>query len=328
MKRSFWHARPHGSQGADSDADSMDAPVDTEPTRPPRRFRALLALALFGALGGFLISYLLPARYTSTSTVLVEAQKVPEEYVHPLITSNLAERVQILSQEILSPVILRPVIHDLALVPPDQEGQLIGVIQQNMVVDPVITSMSASVAADKTPNANGESVPGFNIRYTDTNDRRAQIICNALTSLIVTQNLKSRSEIAQNTVDFLRRQLEDAKHALDDQDAKLTAFKKQNMGQLPINGRTATSPLVEEEYNALTRDNDTALALYKDLLAKRNSAELSASMETAQEGEQMHIAVAASLPELEFPDRGLIALAGLCVSLFFGVGRLLWPAAK
>ena len=54
-----------------------------------------------------------------------------------------------------------------------------------------------------------------------------------MTDLIVNENLRSRSEVAKSTTDFLGRQLEDAKRALDDQDAKLAAFKKQYFGQLP-----------------------------------------------------------------------------------------------
>ena len=53
--------------------------------------------------------------------------------------------------------------------------------------------------------------------------------------------------------------------------------------------RTAMSPDVEEQYKLLTRDNDNAQGFYKDLLAKKSSAELGTSMENQQEGEQMHI---------------------------------------
>jgi chromosome segregation ATPase len=51
--------------------------------------------------------------------------------------------------------------------------------------------------------------------------------------MIVDENLRSRAEVAQSTTDFLSRQVEDAKRALDEQDAKLADFKKQYMGQLP-----------------------------------------------------------------------------------------------
>jgi len=48
-----------------------------------------------------------------------------------------------------------------------------------------------------------------------------------MTSLMVNENLRSRSEAATSTTNFLDSQLKDAKQAVDDQDAKLAAFKKQ-----------------------------------------------------------------------------------------------------
>ncbi len=446
-----------------------------------RRLKVILIPTLIAPLGGFLASYALTPRYTSTSTVLVEGQKVPDNYVTPVITSDFAQRVQTLSQEILSPSILRPMIHSLSLVPADQEGKLIGNIEQNMQVQPVITSMSQAVdqspaAKSKKPSAGNEPVPGFNVVYTDSDGVRSQKICNALTSLIVDQNLKARSEIATSTTEFLTRQLDDAKRTVDEQDAKLAAFKKQYMGQLPTDidnnmrmlmslntqldattqtlgraqqdmtytesmlaqqiaawksslssqnpqtlqqelaqlqaqllqlqarytddhpdviktkadiaevekklkevntaaaaestsasdkaasstadsaeppeirqlrlqihqyhdvidqatsdqkrlqaaitryeGYTAMSPSIEEEYKVLTRDNDNAQAFYKDLLAKRSSAELGTSMENAQEGEQMHIVATAGAPDSpSFPVRPLLAAGGLGVGLALG----------
>ena len=400
----------------------MEAPVGTESRRPPRRLRAFLALALFGALGGFLISYLLPPRYTSTSTVLVGGQKVPDQYVAPIITNDFAERVQTLSQEILAPAKLRPVIHSLNVVKPEDEGKLIGQIQQTLHVDPIMTLMSAAAAAGakKKPTAGSEPVPGFNVAYTDSDGVRAQKICNAVAQLMVDQNLISRSEVASSTIDFLSRQLEDAKRTVDEHDAKLAAFKKQYMGEMPTDednnirmliesnsqldsitqtlsraqkdkdytermlaagitagnssqsnsnpqteppeiaqlrlqihqyqnvidqatqdqkklqasinvyqARIAMSPNIEEEYKTLVRDNDTAEAFYRDLLAKKFSAQLSVNMETQQLGEQMYIAATANLPEApEFPVRPLSALWGLGVALLLGTGRLLWPAAR
>jgi len=115
---------------------------------------------------------------------------------------------------------------------------LIGQIQQNMQVEPVITTMSAAAASSPTaktkkPSAGNEPLPGFTVAYSDTDPARAQKVCSAMTTLIVDENLRSRSEVAQSTTDFLTRQVEDAKHALDEQDKALAAFKKQYMGQLP-----------------------------------------------------------------------------------------------
>ena len=77
-------------------------------------------------------------------------------------------------------------------------------------------------------------MPGFNVDYTDSNPDRAQKICNALTSTDSwTKTCASRADVAKGTTDFLGRQLDDAKRAIDEQDAKLADFKRQYMGQLP-----------------------------------------------------------------------------------------------
>jgi uncharacterized protein involved in exopolysaccharide biosynthesis len=442
-----------------------------------RRLKVILIPALLAPIAGFVVSYAFPPKYTSQSTVLVEGQKVPDNYVQPVITSDFTQRIQTLSQEVLAPSRLRPVIRSLALVKTEDEPKLISQIQQNMQVEPVITSMSAAAAQasgskKKKPSATQEAVPGFNVNFTDSDAVRAQKICNAMTSLIVDENLRSRAEVAQGTTEFLTRQLDEAKRAIDDQDAKLANFKRQYSGQLPsdsdnnmrmlmslnsqldattqtlsraqqdkaytesmlaqqtaawkssqsstnpqtletqlnqlqanllqlqarytadhpdviktkadiagiqkklkevntvdasapstdndkasaseppeirqlrlqihqyqsvmdqatldqkrlqnqINvyqGRTAMSPNVEEQYKLLTRDNDNAQTFYKDLLAKKSSAELGTSMENQQQGEQMHILAAAGLPDSpSFPNRPMLAAGGLGAGLGLGL---------
>ena len=203
-----------------------------------RRLKVILIPTLIAPLTGFLVSYALPSRYQTQSTVLVKGQKVPDSYVAPVITSDFAQRVQSLEEEVKSASRLRPMLQTLGYVKPEEQSKLISEIQQGMQVEPVITSMSAAVdaapgAKARKSSATSEPVPGFNVTYNDTDAARAQKICNALTSLIVDENLRSRSEVAQSTTDFLSRQVDDAKKALDDQDAKLATFKKQYLGQLP-----------------------------------------------------------------------------------------------
>jgi uncharacterized iron-regulated membrane protein len=235
---------------------------------------------------------------------------------------------------VLAPSRLRPVIHSLALVKTEDEPKLIEEIQQNMEVEPVVTSMSAVAQADvsaakKEASATDAAVPGFTVNYTDTDPVRSQKICNALTSLIVDGNLRSRAEVVQSITDFLNRELEEAKRTLDEQDANIAAFKKQHMGKLPTDTRGAMSPSIEEQYKMLTRDNDNNEAVYKDLLAKKLAAKLSADMENQQMGEQMHILAYAGLPEAPyFPNRPLLALWGLGAGLLLGIGRALWPIRK
>jgi len=206
-----------------------------------RRLKVILVPMFIAPLAGFLISYAFSPRYSSQSMVLVESQKVPTNYVQPVITADFTQRIQTLSQQVLSASRLRPVIQSLALVKPEEEGKLMGEIRQNMSVTPVITAVGAASSTTTSgkkkksgsSSSGGTAMPGFYINYMDSDPKRAQKICNALTSLIVDENLRSRAEVAKGTTDFLSRQVDDAKRALDEQDAKLAAFKKQYLGQLP-----------------------------------------------------------------------------------------------
>jgi polysaccharide chain length determinant protein (PEP-CTERM system associated) len=196
-----------------------------------RRAKMIIIPALLAPLAGFLVSYAFPARYTSQSLILVEGQKVPENMVQPVVSEDLTARVVTLQEQVLSESRLQPVVERLF---PGKNGQqvseMIDAIRVNMSVEPVLTDLPQIGGARKKP---GESLPGFYVKYTAPNAREAQQICNELTSLLVEENLKSMQAAAAGTSDVLGKGLEDAKRNLDELDAKLAAFKKQYVGQLP-----------------------------------------------------------------------------------------------
>jgi uncharacterized protein involved in exopolysaccharide biosynthesis len=202
-----------------------------------RRLKVILIPALLAPLAGFLVSYVFPPQYTSKSLVLVEGQRVPDNYVKPVITSDFTQRLATLQQQVLSGNRLRPMVERLGITKPEEQSKLISGIQSSMTVQPVITAISAGQAGNAAKkakaSANSEPLPGFYVAYTDSTPNRAQQICNEMTSLILEENLRTRAEVAQGTTDFLTRQLEDAKRDLDQQDAKMAVFKRQYMGQLP-----------------------------------------------------------------------------------------------
>jgi protein tyrosine kinase modulator len=199
-----------------------------------RRLKVILIPALLAPLAGFLVSYAFAPKYTAQSLVLVEGQRVPDNYVKPVITSDFTQRIATLQQQVLSQNRLRPMVERLGITKPEEQSKVISGIQTNMMVQPVIAAITAGTPGKKgKPSANSVPVPGFNVVYTDSNPNRSQQICNEMTSLILEENLRTRAEVAQGTTDFLTRQLEDAKRDLDQQDAKLAAFKRQYMGQLP-----------------------------------------------------------------------------------------------
>src|SRR3984957_2979363 len=199
-----------------------------------RRAWILLIPALLVPIAGWLISYAFTPKYTSQALVLVEGQKVPTSMVEPVVTEDLTERIATLQQQVLSQSRLQPMLERLKLVKSDQNvDDEIDLIRTNMTIEPVVTDLSEIGGGSAKKKPNQSPVPGFYVQYTAPNAREAQQLCNELTSLLLEQNLTSRQDVAKGTTDLLSRGLQDAKRTLDDLDAKLAAFKKQYMGQLP-----------------------------------------------------------------------------------------------
>ena len=92
-----------------------------------------------------------------------------------------------------------------------------------------------------------------------------------------------------------------------------------------IQSRVQSSPMVEQEFKALTRDYQTALEFYNDLLKKRDQSALSTDLERSQQGEQFRVLDPPSLPQKpSFPDRLRFALGGLGGGLALGVGLIMF----
>jgi uncharacterized protein involved in exopolysaccharide biosynthesis len=196
-----------------------------------RRLWVILIPAMIAPGIGFGISYLFPPKYTSQSTVLVEAQKLPQGYVKPIDSEDLMQRISSLQQQVLSRNRLQPAAERLGLLKAaGNVEQVLDDIRKNVAITPVFPGTGAT-AAKKKPGQT--DVLGFQVEYTSSNPRMTQQVCNQLTSMFLEENLKAREQLAQGTTEFLSRQLEEAKHNLDDQDSKLAAFKRDHFGQLP-----------------------------------------------------------------------------------------------
>ena len=200
-----------------------------------RRAKVILIPALIAPLLGylaFLVANHFFAKYTSQSTILVEAQKVPENMVQPVVSEDLGARMATLQQQMISQANLQPVVERLFPGKNSQEkGEMIDTIRQNMKVEQVPTDL-LQLGTKKKPGAEGNS-GGFYVSYTARNASEAQQICAELTSLMMNENLKSVQAAAKGTSDVLNRGIEDAKHNLDDLDSQMAKFKEKYVGQLP-----------------------------------------------------------------------------------------------
>ena len=189
--------------------------------------------AILAPVLGLLVSYAVPAKFTSTSAVLVRGQEI--QGVAPIVTADLLQRIVTMEQQILSTGRLKPMIERLGLSKGDPDA-LVAEIRTNLTIEPMdadLAKTAAAAATKKKPTPGTPDIAGFNVEYTAGNAGVAQRICSELTSMLLEENLKQRERVAQGATTFFSKQLDDAKADLDQYDAKLAAFKRQFMGQLP-----------------------------------------------------------------------------------------------
>jgi polysaccharide chain length determinant protein (PEP-CTERM system associated) len=213
-------------------------------------------------------SYVLPPRYTSRALVLIEQQKVPSDYVRPLVNQDPNGRLTVMTQTVLSRTRLQPIIERFGLY-----------ANQNITIDEKLEKLRKDIVVTPVRSELSETKgsPGFFIAVSAHHPRIAQQVCGEIASMFLSENLKSREQSAEGTTQFLRSQLEDAKRALDEQDANLAAFQKQYLGQLPgqeaanLNMLAALNSQLDAATQALSRmEQDKTYT--EALLAQQTSA--------------------------------------------------------
>ncbi len=123
-----------------------------------RRAKVILVPALVAPLLGYLAFVVVNhyfAKYTSQSTILVEAQKVPENMVQPVVSEDLGARMATLQQQVMSQTNLQPMVERVFPGKNSQQvGEIIDDIRLNMKVE-AGSHGSLQLGAKKKPGAQG-----------------------------------------------------------------------------------------------------------------------------------------------------------------------------
>jgi succinoglycan biosynthesis transport protein ExoP len=166
---------------------------------------------------------LLPDHYKASTTILVDPQKVPEKYVSPTVSSDPAQRLSTITQQVLSSTRLQQIIDEMNLYP-----ELKGKMSRDEIIELMRQYITITV---KQGSASGLSA--FTIEYEGSQAKQVASVANELAASFIGWNLRSREQQSQDTTEFLNSQLKSAKDSLEEQEKKLSAFKMQHLGEMP-----------------------------------------------------------------------------------------------
>ena len=208
------------------DLDEKDAaPIDVQHyLRLVRRRHLHFLIPLFlGWLVVWAVSWVLPPRYRSGTLILVEQPTMPKDYVTPNVNDDLQQRMQSITQQILSRTRLLHII---------DEKHLYGDNRARLNPDEQVERMRKDIEIELVRDPQSR-VNAFNVSYTARDPYIAQQVTSQLTDLFISENLEVRQQQSEDTTKFLEGQLEAARKSLAEQEGKIREFKGQHVGELP-----------------------------------------------------------------------------------------------
>lgn len=187
------------------------------------RQRKILAItAATGTLLAVLVALIYPATYRSSTSILIQSQRVPSNYVHSPISVDLGERLGTLTPQIMSRTRLEQIIRKFNLY-----GE-----QPSVQSDPKTMEGRVDVMR-KAINVQVKGEDTFRIYYEHRSPELSMLVTNELARLFIEENLRDREQQAVSTSEFLDSELQNLKGQLETQEASLRNFKEDHIGELP-----------------------------------------------------------------------------------------------
>lgn len=190
-----------------------------------RRRWYLIAPFCLVMLVGMTLAMKMPKLYEASTLIFVQPQRVPEKIVTPVVDKDVENRINTLSQQIMSRSNLERVIDKFNLfADPKSSG---------MLVEDKLAILRKRIKVEVGRTRSSKDTDSFSIIYQDHDPQTTMKVANGLATFFIDENLKVREGMALGTSDFLDSELEVMRKRLEEQEQLLKKFREKNMGELP-----------------------------------------------------------------------------------------------
>lgn len=202
----------------------------TDIVRRRKWYIALPALVIFTVSAVVALS--LPKIYRSTSTILIESQEVPQEYVAANITSFADQRLQSINQRIMGSTRLLEIMNRFALYEDLKSRQTVEEILDRMRKDITFSTISADVVDPRTGRP-AQATIAFSLSFEGKNPAQVQKVAGELASLYLEENLQVRERQSLQTSRFMEEEMKALQESLAAVETKIADYKQRNLTSLP-----------------------------------------------------------------------------------------------
>jgi polysaccharide chain length determinant protein (PEP-CTERM system associated) len=196
-----------------------------------RRYRSWIVGPTFaGLVIAVVVAFLWPDTFVSTAVMRITPQQISERLVPSNISTQMAERLLAMQQQIESRTQLQELIQrpSLNLYPKERQRQPMEDVIEQMRKAIKITILDAGAALPGQKFASA-----FEISFSYSDKYKAQAVVRELVSKFTEETNNQLRQQANTTTQFLNDQLKSAKDKIDELDAAISKFKMENAGRLP-----------------------------------------------------------------------------------------------
>ncbi len=174
------------------------------------------------------VSWLLPSTYQSEALILLEQQNVPNQFVAPNVSASVQDRLQTIQQQVLSRTRLQAIIDRYHLYPETHGLKVL--IESGDPIDRMRKDIEIELVAAP---GRADEFRAFKMRYTAKSPKLAQEINTVLTSPFGIENVEAQQQLSEETTSFLEHELADARAKMQEQEARVAAFRAKHPGVSP-----------------------------------------------------------------------------------------------
>jgi polysaccharide biosynthesis transport protein len=195
------------------------------------RFTFIGIFGLF-ALLTIVVAVAWPPTYRAAATILIEQQEIPQDLVRSAMSSFADQRVQVISQRVMTTQNLMSLIDRYNLYPDIRESKPREVLLQKMRSDIALKMISADVI-DPRSGRPTEATIAFTVSYQNPSPDLTLKVANELTTLYLNENLTSRTQMAEQTTAFFAEETAKQEARINELDKKLAEYKAKHQDSLP-----------------------------------------------------------------------------------------------
>ena len=181
---------------------------------------------------GAVAALLWPPTYKSSTTILIKEQDIPAELVRSTVTSFASQRIQAISQKVMARPNLLEIIDKYNLYVDERKRLTSEEVIREMRGNIGLDMIEAAVVDPRSGRPTAATI-AFQLSFSGEHPNQVQKVANELVSLYLKENLKERSEQANVTYLFLKKESERLSKEIAELQAKLATFKEQHVNSLP-----------------------------------------------------------------------------------------------